>query len=394
MPPRKKIEVSGEGVDDIVARLQKELKISIGYGTGIPDTINVFTGNPLVDSIMLVGRGVPSGSITQVTGQPGCGKSMFTKNWLRSLQDQFPDKSVVVIASEFGDYTSEALTELGFDLDRIIIIESGTAEDQLQALMTLLIDPNTQQARNLISGWAIDSLPALVPTAVMETRLADSTVRSPHASLMHRFLPPISLGQGNTIGIIVNQLRDTMATGPGSGAHIFGGKAPGYWPKLSLKFTKHDFQDSSRSGPKWNEKIAESFSVTVRAEKNNLRGHGREGVQVTYSVNLEKIGCLEMGVDREQCIVRAATVLGIIEKAGSWNRFTLNDKDYSLQGEDKTVATVKAEGLGDQLLELTMAAAREQFSVGARPTRTIDPETGEVIDLETGEVIQDISENN
>lgn len=338
-------------------------------GNQLVDPGYIRTGNILVDSILLGGKGLPKGNIAMLVGWEGTGKSWFLKNWLAAAQQQEQEKYVVIIPAEQGDYTPDGLEAAGIDPNRIIVLNGSCAEESFQMLLGLLWDKDKKKPRDIISMWGVDSLAALVPSEELEINLDEDTARAPMARLLHRFLRPVVPFQGDAIGVMVNQLRQGMGATPAQQqAKPFGGKAPAYWPKVIFKFQPFN---EEKEGKAWQDQQTTSFQISVKSEKNNTHV-GVKGSQVYYSVYTQIDEDHDRGVDFTECLVRSAIMLGLIKKAGAgWCTLQLPDGSIlKSQGEVNVAKDLKKNNMIDVVTQQVLDAAWKKASI----TRCIEQE--------------------
>lgn len=371
------VETNASKLALLIAKANKKFgnndRIRISLGTELPKMNYVRTGNVLVDAMILGGKGVPQGTITQLIGWEGAGKSRYLKEWIRSVLDQFPDKYVAVIPTERADYTPDTLVECGIDPTRLIIIDGACMEDSFDMLMSLLVDEKGN-CLNMISMWAVDSVPGLRPKSGVKESFSDSKRMAATASLLHEILRDISYAQGEGIGVIVNQLRASFSTmGLPSKPHIFGGSSILFWPKLTLRFQK--FEPTKTVG-KWYEQQVDSFQITVSSDKNNT-SIGVPGSQVYYTVNNTTTDEHLRGVSEVECLIKAGVMLGIIKKSAGWHQYG----DLKVNGELKFGMALVEENLIDSLRQEVLDLAWEKASKGRMVVDRfyIDQETGKLL---------------
>lgn len=348
-------------------------RVRVSFGTELPKMNYVRTGNILVDSIILGGKGVPQGTITQLIGWEGAGKSRYLKEWIRSVLAQFPDKYVAVIPTERADYTPDTLIECGIDPERLIIIDGACAEDSFDILTSLLVDEKGD-CLNVISMWAVDSVPGLRPKSSIKESYSDSKRMAATAALLHDVLRDLSYAQGDGIGVVVNQLRNSFSTnGMPAKPHIFGGASILFWPKLTLRFQK--FEPVKTVG-KWYEQQVDNFQITVSSDKNNT-SIGVPESRVYYTVNNTTTDDHVRGVSEVECLIKAGIMLGIVKKGGAWYQY----KDVKGQGEIKFGKLLVESGLLVELEEEVLALSWEKASKGRMVVDHfyIDKDTGKLL---------------
>lgn len=371
-----------------------------GYATDLkPETEFLLTGNLSIDVLNLNGRGVPYGSIVMPIGYECCGKSRFTKAALAAAQRQQPDKWVAAIPAEQGDYLMEALEEAGIDLSRLILVYGGEyAEKNLDYLMGLLWDDKTNTPRNVLAAWALDSIPALVTKAEIKGSLEDEAQQASHARLMHKFLRPAAVKQGDAVGYLVNQLRpgrpkygEMTAPKP----TWFGGRAPAQYSRVVLQFSKFGGQ-MSKDAKDWYENQGQSFQILVRTEKDN-RFCGRLFAQSAFRVWTQPQKDHGVGIWDAAVVADLVRILGGFREQGSHYYF-----DHLPSGPVK-VANGK-DNIADGLVQLNLVDQLKQWTLDESWRRTeagrqvggnlvLDTTTGQIVDsnlVDAGVVAADV----
>lgn len=370
-------------ITDVLALINKKYAakhVSAYLGTETPATEYYSSGNILIDAILLGGYGLPKGLLMQLLGDEGSGKSRLCKTMLSSIQRQAPDQYVGIVPAEKMDYTQAGLRIAGIDQARLVVFGCKNADVALQALMDVLWDTTTGLPRTLLSAWAIDSLPALVPNAEQIVELDEEPQQAPHARLFHKTFRILGVKQGDAIGILVNQPRDGRAAG-GSGMPVkrpFGGRGPRHWPKLTLELTRYGAEKAGKDF----DAQGTAFSVAVRSTKNNIPGVGTPLSQCTYKVYLKpRANGRPMGVDHTECLIRAALQLGLVKKSGGWHEIALDGKTLKKNGEEHFAFALEEANLVAPLTGLVLETARHLNDLQQTPTSEL------VVDRETGELL-------
>ena len=384
-PETDAAQVPNTFLEQAIAMLNKKFSNGNGpvakFGSDLAPMTFAYTGTDLVDAMILGGKGFPRGLIAICTGDEGSGKSSFLLTWISSIQKQFPEKIVVVILTERGDYTPEALAEFDINPDQLIVLSAPNAEANFDMLQSLLWDSEKNKPLNIVSLWAIDSVPGLTPAAEMKLSYEDPKRMAATATLLHPVLRGFSSTQGDAIGVLINQQRDTFATGGAKAAsHGYGGRAPGYWPRMRLHFKKFDYV---KSDGKYFEQQVESFQISVIAEKNSTHV-GVPGAQVYYKVYNQATKDHARGVSSVESLIRAAVMLGIVKKSGGWHsldKFSEHSLPIKENGEAKFGKAIIDNGYLNRFRELVMEAAWKEASAGRTAVSkfVLDASTGEMV---------------
>jgi recombination protein RecA len=227
-----------------VAFLQKKLGERAFEGTG--PIVGLSTGCLAVDIVSGVG-GFPRGRVTEVFGPEGSGKSTLCTTACAKAQAN--GLTVVYVDAERSLIEEHAL-KLGFDPRQPgAWIKPRTFEDMLTIVETMCQEAEA----DLI---LVDSVPALIPKAVLEGDITEMSHYGQAARMFSQALPRLAalIEDSKTALVLVNQLRanisqNTWAARFEPREKTFGGNALRYYSSLRLELRQLDKKAVEREVP-------------------------------------------------------------------------------------------------------------------------------------------------
>lgn len=302
--------------------------------------------------------GIPRDKITEFFGQPQGGKSttavdicktsvsMFEKEWeerlialrelgtkeakleLSELEDSGPRK-VLYLDLEHSFDTEWAKT-LGIDRSKISIMQPPDipAEDILQMVQEMV-------ESNEVGLIVLDSIPSLVPRAVLEKKLGERTVAS-LAGLLDVFMKKINqlLMRYHTTLLLINQIRDNMENP--YVVNTPGGQAVKFFSCLRIQFSLGNPIDIVGNELPQKTEDPAGYLVKVRIVKQKSAPNDRKNA----SYYLLSQSGIKPEMDYAQLAIKK---YNIIRKAAAWFSFTDCETGEIL--EDETGKPVKVNGL-------------------------------------------------
>lgn len=143
------------------------------YGAGsivtadmLPSFNQIPTGIFVLDYSLL--GGVHVGLASQFYGWENVGKTSMLLRLMRNLQIRYPDRAIIFAPLE-GTFDPEHAKVFGVDLSRVVIVKSDSAEGMIDKLITLYHPIQT-------CAVFLDSIPAMVPKAIIEKSAEDKTM--------------------------------------------------------------------------------------------------------------------------------------------------------------------------------------------------------------------------
>ena len=240
------------------------------------------------------GGGLPLGKITEIFGAESGGKTSLAMHF--AAQAQKKGKIVCYIDAEIGfNYEFAKQVGLNTDPDKFVLVQPQYGEEALDVCLEMLDVEN-------IGAIVIDSVPALVPRAVVEGDVGDSHVGR-LARLLSQFCPMIvkKLDEANCAVIFINQIREKIGVMFGSPETTPGGRALKFYSSMRIRVKKRKFI----------EKDGEPIGIQAEMHvvKNKTAPPSRKAEYELY---------FSTGFSKEADIVENALKHGIFIKKGSW----------------------------------------------------------------------------
>lgn len=244
----------------------------------------------------IVGNGgIPKGRVIEITGVESSGKSTLALHIIAEIQNQGGLAGFVDVEHALDvDYASK----LGVDIENLFLASPDCGEEALDIVEAMI--------RGGFDLVVVDSVAALVPRVELEGTMGDQQMGL-QGRLMSKALRKLTglISKSNSICIFINQLRSNI--GYGAPTVSSGGKALKYYSSIRLELKIKEKM-----------KIGEEFignRVEITTVKNKCYPpYKKTEVEILFGQGYNKIGE----------IVDYATMMGIVNKSGSW---------YSYKGE-------------------------------------------------------------
>ena len=287
--------------DKIESKFGKGSIMTLGEG-GADLNIGVIpTGALPLDAALGIG-GVPRGRIIEIYGPESSGKTTLALQILAEAQAL--GGIVAFIDAEHALDPSYAAA-LGVNIDELLLSQPDSGEQGLE-IAGKLIDSG---AVDLV---VVDSVAALVPRAEIDGDIGDSHVGL-QARMMSQAMRKLgaSINKTKTIAIFINQLREKVGVMFGNPETTPGGRALKFYASVRL-----DVRGNTQSKGTGDQKDTNVGKETkIKVVKNKVAPPFKEAmVEIMYGEGISRTGEL----------VKIATDLDIIQKAGAW---------YSYNGE-------------------------------------------------------------
>lgn len=231
----------------------------------------------------ILGGGIPLGRILEFSGLQHSGKTTAACVVLAAYQRAYPNQTCVYVDVEHSLDLRFQAKMTGLDLDRMLYVSpNGLTGEQI---CDMLIEFEKSDDVGCI---VLDSLPALLPAAVMENDLTkDAGMRGTMAKTFHRFFPEMNdlVAAKNNLFIAINQVRDDGKTFTGIQKwKETGGSAPAYYSSIIIrfgtrKFTLGDNMDACGAN---NGEGADGFRLLYKVLKNKCGSCARGGGFMTF----------------------------------------------------------------------------------------------------------------
>lgn len=289
------------GLEEIIKSLDKE------YGEGTIQCLGSKVGKPIphistgiysLDKYVLGCGGLPKGRIIEIYAEPSCGKSTLLYTMIASAQKIEPEKSCVLIETEFC-FDSTWAHKNGVDVDKLYINQPQFGEEAIDVAEKLIKSGEC-------SIVAIDSVANVIPKAELDGEVSDQ-----HMGLLARLMSKacrrlsLAISNTDTILILINQTTANINAGPyAPQTTTKAGKAIKFYASIRLSL--------GRIGTNKENDVATSNRIKIKAEKNKVFKPYRETL---LELNFDT------GFDKELDIINAAIDKKIIKQSGSWFQY-------------------------------------------------------------------------
>ena len=231
----------------------------------------------------ILGGGIPLGRIIEFSGLQHSGKTTAACVVLAAYQRAFPDTTCIYVDVEHSLDLKFQAKMTGLDLNKMLYVSPNglTGEQICDAIIEF-------EKADDVGCIVLDSLPALLPAAVMENDLTkDAGMRGTMAKTFHRFFPEMNdmVARKENLFIAINQVRDDGKTFTGIQKwKETGGSAPAYYSSIIIrfgtrKFTLGDNMDACGSS---NGEGADGFRLLYKVLKNKCGSCARGGGFMTF----------------------------------------------------------------------------------------------------------------
>ena len=269
---------------------------------GVNKDIEVVPTGSLSVDIALGAGGFPRGRIIEIYGPESSGKTTLALHAVAEVQKR--GGIAAFIDAEHALDPSYAAA-LGVNIDELLLSQPDSGEQGLE-IAGKLIDSG---AVDLV---VVDSVAALVPRAEIDGDIGDSHVGL-QARMMSQAMRKLgaSINKTKTIAIFINQLREKVGVMFGNPETTPGGRALKFYASVRL-----DVRGNTQIKGTGDQKDTNVGKETkIKVVKNKVAPPFKEAmVEIMYGEGISRTGEL----------VKIATDLDIIQKAGAW---------YSYNGE-------------------------------------------------------------
>ena len=227
--------------------------------------------------------GFPLGRLYEFSGLQHSGKTTAACVVLAAYQRKFPEKTCVYIDTEHSLDLRFQARMTGIDLSKMYYVNpNGQSGQQILQMV------EEMEAEDDVGCIVLDSLPGLIPAAVLENDATkDTGMRGTMAKPLYPFYAKMSemVAQKNNIFIAINQVRDDGKTFTGIQKYKEPcGAAPSYYSSIIVRFGTRKFtlgDDMDACGAK-NGEGADGFRLTFKILKNKCGACNRGGGFLTF----------------------------------------------------------------------------------------------------------------
>ncbi|MGT2750137.1 recombinase RecA [Streptococcus orisasini] len=264
--------------------------------------VQVMSSGSLALDIALGVGGYPKGRIIEIYGPESSGKTTVA---LHAVAQAQKDGGIAAFIDAEHALDPSYAAALGVNIDELLLSQPDSGEQGLE-IAGQLIDSG---AVDLV---VVDSVAALVPRAEIDGDIGDSHVGL-QARMMSQAMRKLSasINKTKTIAIFINQLREKVGVMFGNPETTPGGRALKFYSSVRL-----DVRGNTQIKGTGDQKDSNIGKETkIKVVKNKVAPPFKEAfVEIMYGEGISRTGEL----------VKIASDLGIIQKAGAW---------YSYNGE-------------------------------------------------------------
>lgn len=231
----------------------------------------------------ILGGGIPLGRILEFSGLQHSGKTTAACVVLAAYQRAYPDQKCIYVDVEHSLDLRFQAKMTGIDLNSLLYVSPNGLTGEQICDMIIEFEKGDD-----VGCIVLDSLPALLPAAVMENDLTkDAGMRGTMAKTFHKFFPEMNdlVAGKNNLFIAINQVRDDGKTFTGIQKwKETGGSAPAYYSSIIIRFGTRKFtlgDDMDACGAK-NGEGADGFRLLYKVLKNKCGSCARGGGFMTF----------------------------------------------------------------------------------------------------------------
>lgn len=258
----------------------------------------------------ILAGGIPLGRLIEFSGLQHSGKTTAACVVLAAYQRMFPNQTCVYIDVEHSLDLRFQARMTGLDLSKLYYMNPNGQSGQ--QILDMIIE---MQKSDDVGMIVLDSLPALIPSAVLENDLTkDAGMRATMAKPLYPFCASMAamVAAKNNLFLMINQVRDDGKTFTGIQKYKEpGGAAPGYYSSIIIRFGTRKFtlgDDMDACGAK-NGEGADGFRLHFKIMKNKCGACNRGGGFLTFRY--------ETGLDWINDLLEIALGFGFIRRLNS-----------------------------------------------------------------------------
>lgn len=307
-------------IDQIQKQFGRGSIMRFGQGPVVPVEV-IPTGIMALDTALGVG-GIPKGRIIEIFGPEAAGKTTVCLSIIAEAQKK--GGTAAFIDAEHA-LDPEWAKKLGVKLDDLLVSQPDTGEQALEIAETLIRSGGVDLV-------VIDSVAALVPKSEIEGEMGESQM-GVQARLMSQALRKLTgiVSKSKTTVIFTNQIRLKIGIMFGNPETTPGGLALKFYCSVRMDVRKIETLKKNNQ--------VYGARIRVKVVKNKVAPPFKEAEAVITSA----------GIDREESLVDAAILAGIITKSGSF--FKIGEKLLGQGKEEVKSVIAKNEKLKEQLIK-------------------------------------------
>ena len=292
-----------KALDDALKMIEKDFGKGavMRLGERAEQKVQVMSSGSLALDIALGAGGYPKGRIIEIYGPESSGKTTVA---LHAVAQAQKDGGVAAFIDAEHALDPSYAAALGVNIDELLLSQPDSGEQGLE-IAGKLIDSG---AVDLV---VVDSVAALVPRAEIDGDIGDNHVGL-QARMMSQAMRKLSasINKTKTIAIFINQLREKVGVMFGNPETTPGGRALKFYSSIRL-----DVRGNTQIKGTGDQKDSSIGKETkIKVVKNKVAPPFKTAeVEIMYGEGISRTGEL----------LKIASDLNIIKKAGAW--FSYND---------------------------------------------------------------------
>lgn len=287
-----------KALDDALKIIEKDFGKGavMRLGERAEQKVQVMSSGSLALDIALGAGGYPKGRIVEIYGPESSGKTTVA---LHAVAQAQKEGGVAAFIDAEHALDPAYAASLGVDIDELLLSQPDSGEQGLE-IAGKLIDSGA------VDMVVIDSVAALVPRAEIDGDIGDSHVGL-QARMMSQAMRKLSasINKTKTIAIFINQLREKVGVMFGNPETTPGGRALKFYASVRL-----DVRGNTQIKGTGDQKDSSIGKETkIKVVKNKVAPPFKVAeVEIMYGEGISRTGEL----------VKIASDLDIIQKAGAW----------------------------------------------------------------------------
>ena len=307
-------EEKAKALETALAQIKKQFGEGAVMRLGQDSALNVEaipTGSLSLDLALGIG-GVPRGRIIEIYGPESSGKTTVALQMVAQAQKRGGEAAFIDVEHALDPGYAKAL---GVDIDSLLVSQPDTGEQALEIAEALV----RSGALDIV---VFDSVAAMVTKAEIEGEMGDAHVGQ-LARLMSQAMRKLTaiIGRSNCVAIFINQIREKIGVTFGNPETTTGGRALKYFATVRIDVRKGE---AIKEGSEFIGNVTKCKVV-----KNKVAPPFKE---CTFDLLYGE------GTSYEGEIIDIGSVLGLIQKSGSWYSYRGNRIG---QGKEKARAFLK-----------------------------------------------------
>ncbi len=307
----------------------KEYEKYLGIGSEPAQPTYFPSGITALNYVISAEGGIPGGSIIELLGENGHGKSTLALDLLAQAQKKgLKDINVggriinAVILDFERSFDPDYAEIFGIDTDKVLVVRTKFAEDSFNIAEALILEG--------IQFVLVDSIGMLVSKEEADKDFNDPEKLAAEAKALGRFVKHANAYMDeNTLVVLINHYRANISPMARTDKKAYGARIVQYAVKLILTLRRTS-QDNGRD------------TIEVFVEKNKLGG--RRGIKVEFQIVSTE------GIDYAQHLLDLAEEFGIIEKRGAWYYYPgYTNPKYKAQGSAKAKVELPMDIIKDEV---------------------------------------------